>query len=66
MVSVVYIEEAVREHPRVKRICSRLSHARIIPAYGLGGDKNFYFSHMLNCIYDCRYCFLQGMFRSAH
>jgi DNA repair photolyase len=21
---------------------------------------------MLNCIYDCRYCFLQGMFRSAH
>ena len=26
----------------------------------------FYFSHMLNCIYDCRYCFLQGMFNSAH
>ncbi|GIT53918.1 MAG: hypothetical protein Ct9H300mP16_10780 [Pseudomonadota bacterium] len=21
---------------------------------------------MLNCIYDCRYCFLQGMYRSAH
>ena len=21
---------------------------------------------MLNCVYDCRYCFLQGMFRSAH
>jgi len=35
-------------------------------AYGVGGDANYYFSHMLNCIYDCRYCFLQGMFRSAH
>lgn len=34
--------------------------------YGVGSDKNFYFSHMLNCLYDCRYCFLQGMFRSAN
>lgn len=34
--------------------------------YGLGGDYNYYFSHMLNCIYDCRYCFLQGMYQSAH
>ncbi len=34
--------------------------------YGIGGKRNFYFSHMLNCIYDCRYCFLQGMYRSAH
>lgn len=34
--------------------------------YGIGGSKNFYFSHMLNCIYDCRYCFLQGMYNSAH
>ena len=41
----------------------------VLPApdeYGIGGDKNYYFSHMLNCIYDCRYCFLQGMYRSAH
>lgn len=41
----------------------------ILPApqsYGLGGVHNYYFSHMLNCIYDCRYCFLQGMYRSAH
>ncbi len=36
------------------------------PEYGIGGDKNFYFSYMLNCIYDCRYCFLQGMYRSAN
>lgn len=34
--------------------------------YGVGSDKNFYFSHMLNCLYDCRYCFLQGMYQSAH
>jgi len=34
--------------------------------FGIGGAHNYYFSHMLNCIYDCRYCFLQGMFQSAH
>ena len=36
------------------------------PAYGIGSERNYYFSHMLNCLYDCRYCFLQGMYRSAH
>ena len=34
--------------------------------FGIGGDKNYYFSHMLNCIYDCEYCFLQGKHMSAH
>ena len=34
--------------------------------YGIGGERNFYFSHVLNCLYDCRYCFLQGMYRAAH
>ncbi|MGR9052463.1 MAG: spore photoproduct lyase family protein [Gammaproteobacteria bacterium] len=34
--------------------------------YGIGAQRNYYFSHMLNCLYDCRYCFLQGMYRSAH
>ena len=34
--------------------------------YGVGGIHNFYFSHMLNCLYDCRYCFLQGMYPSAY
>ena len=34
--------------------------------FGIGGTKNFYFSHMYNCIYDCRYCFLQGMYASAN
>ncbi len=36
------------------------------PGYGFGRGESYYFSHMLNCIYDCRYCFLQGMYRSAH
>ena len=34
--------------------------------FGMDAQKNFYFSHMYNCIYDCRYCFLQGMYSSAH
>ena len=36
------------------------------PNYGIGAAKNYYFSHMLNCLYDCRYCFLQGMYQSAN
>jgi len=42
---------------------------RVLPAppgYGIGAQHNYYFSHMLNCVYDCRYCFLQGMYQSAH
>ncbi len=34
--------------------------------YGLEDAPGYYFSHMLNCVYDCRYCFLQGMYRSAN
>jgi spore photoproduct lyase len=34
--------------------------------YGIGANRNYYFSHMLNCLYDCRYCFLQGMYQSAN
>jgi len=34
--------------------------------FGIGGQQNYYFSHMLNCIYDCRYCYLQGMYNSAN
>lgn len=105
MVSTIYIEDSIREHPRVKRIRKRFRAAEVVgcdqysevfnprnqnfrlqkhnPAlilaakrkgfvleapsnYNIGGEKNYYFSHMLNCIYDCRYCFLQGMYRSAH
>lgn len=43
------------------------SHVLPVPAgFGIGEGPAFYFSHLLNCPYDCRYCFLQGMFRSAH
>jgi len=105
MISTLYIEEAVWEHPRSREICARFPHARQIPCthygelfnrkaqhfrlqkqgpalilaskqqgfllpappqYGIGGTHNYYFSHMLNCLYDCRYCFLQGMYRSAN
>lgn len=34
--------------------------------FSIGGKKNYYFSHMLNCIYDCEYCFLQGKHMSSH
>lgn len=105
MVSCIYVENAVRTHPRTLDILSRHKqvaiveiehqgevfnpraqnfrlqkanpaliiankHARRVlaapPGYGLGGSHNYYFSHMLNCLYDCRYCFLQGMYPSAH
>jgi len=101
----IYIEEAIRNHPRVEKICQRFPKATLIscerygevfnpkaqnfrlqkqhpalilaekyknftlPAplgYGIGAKKNYYFSHMLNCLYDCRYCFLQGMYQSAN
>ncbi len=105
MISTIYIEEGVADHPRTVEILSRLPEARRVvcerygqvfnpaaqnfrlqkvepalilaakheglvleaPAgYAIGADHNFYFSHMLNCPYDCRYCFLQGMYRSAN
>lgn len=50
-------------------ILAQKHHSQALPApeeYGIGSDNNYYFSHMLNCLYDCRYCFLQGMYRSAN
>ncbi len=50
-------------------ILARKFGRKVLPAppiYAIGHQRNFYFSHLLNCLYDCRYCFLQGMFRSAH
>ncbi len=105
MISAIYIEAEVAEHPRTLEIlrrhpqvprveCERYGeifnrkaqdfrlqknnpalilarkHGRLVldapEGFGIGGSRNFYFSHMLNCIYDCRYCFLQGMYRSAN
>ena len=34
--------------------------------YRIAPGRHYYFSHLLNCPYDCRYCFLQGRYRSAH
>lgn len=56
-----------KQHPAL--ILAEKHERHVLPApegYGLGSDNNFYFSHMLNCVYDCRYCFLQGMYQSAH
>ncbi len=50
-------------------ILARKHGRKVLPApagYGFDAEHSHYFSHMLNCIYDCRYCFLQGMYRSAH
>ena len=105
MIETIYVEEAIKNHPRTKLILKKFKKSRIIsinkygeifnkrnqnfriqkanpciilahkkdnfvlPApegFGIGSSKNFYFSHMYNCIYDCRYCFLQGMYSSAN
>ncbi len=105
MIETIYVEEAIRDHPRTKFILKKFKKSRIVlidkygeifnkrnqnfriqkanpciilahkkdgfvlPApegFGIGSSKNFYFSHMYNCIYDCRYCFLQGMYSSAN
>ncbi|MEM1181041.1 MAG: spore photoproduct lyase family protein, partial [Acidobacteriota bacterium] len=105
MISAIYYEAAVAEHPRTVALLERFSRIpqikverygevfnrrdqnfrlqkkrpglilaqkpdgqiQDVPAgYGIGADYNYYFSHLLNCPYDCRYCFLQGMYASAH
>lgn len=56
-----------KENPALILARQSGSLVHTVPAtYGIGGNRNFYFSHLLNCLYDCRYCFLQGMFPSAH
>ena len=56
-----------KEYPAL--ILARKHGRKVLPApggYGFDATGSHYFSHMLNCVYDCRYCFLQGMYRSAH
>lgn len=101
----IYIESAVRDHPRARKILGRFPGANLVEcdhygelfnvraqnfrlqkrrpslilakkvgrtvlptplSYSIGYSENHYFSHMLNCLYDCRYCFLQGMYQSAN
>ena len=53
-----------KEHPAL--ILAHKPKRLVQPSpYGIGGRHNYYFSHMLNCIYDCKYCFLQGLYASA-
>jgi len=105
MISTLYIERDIAQHPRAVSIMARFpksrqvsidrygdvfnqpaqnfrqqkqypalilakKHGRCVlptpPEYHIGGSRNYYFSHMLNCVYDCRYCFLQGMYRSGN
>jgi len=105
MISCIYIEKQLKDHPRAKKVLKKLAHLPVIecehygeifnrkaqnfrlqksaPAliiaektgkkvlptpegFGIGGSQNYYFSHLLNCPYDCRYCFLQGLYNSAH
>ena len=50
-------------------ILAKKRNRRILPApegFGIDGHQSYYFSHMLNCLHDCRYCFLQGMYQSAN
>lgn len=50
-------------------ILAEKSGSRLFPVpegQHLGAARNYYFSHLLNCPFDCRYCFLQGMFSSAN
>ena len=105
MIERIYVEKALRHHPRARAIMQKFPAATVTecarygeifnrkaqnfrlqkmkpalllaekfnnhvlpspPEYAIGGELNYYFSHALNCIYDCRYCFLQGMYRSAN
>lgn len=55
-----------KQQPALILARKHTGHIQVAPSgYGVGGHYNFYFSPMLNCLYDCRYCFLQGMYRSA-
>ncbi len=105
MISALYVEESIWEHPRALALRERFAKVPHIrcerygevfnrhgqdfrvqksrpalilaekhrhhvlptpPGYGIGGQANYYFSHILNCLYDCRYCFLQGLYQSAN
>ena len=104
--SRVYVERAVRDHPRTQRLLARFPKSRIVEVedyqnvFGRGGQDfwrqkastqlilaakkesflyagnafqqlgmapNFcYNACVLNCPYDCHYCYLQGLYVSAN
>lgn len=99
----IFIENSLKDHPRVESILSRFKNSNVkyleqydnvwgrvkkpylakrtnlnlflankkgqlvkeAPnAYGVKGERHFYFIHAFNCIYECKYCYLQGYFNS--
>lgn len=104
--SHIYVEKAVREHPRTMQILAGFPKAQIIEIdhykdmfcrrgqdYGkqhqaqslilaakqgkllyegapvcqsFGNPYFYYTSCMMNCIYDCEYCYLKGMYPSGN
>ena len=50
-------------------ILAKKEHNFLYPApksFTIGYNNNYYFSHMLNCPYDCKYCYLQGSLNSSN
>ncbi len=104
--SHIYVEQAVKNHPRTQRVLARFRDARIIEighykdvfcrrgqdflqqhhtqklilagkpgtliypgapvCQSFGNDHFYYTSCVMNCIYDCEYCYLKGMYPSAN
>ncbi len=104
--SHIYVEEAMQDHLRTKRILQRFPDANVIlighykdvfcrkgqnyilqqqsqnlilaakqgsliyegaPVCQNFGNENFYYtSCIMNCIYDCEYCYLKGMYPSGN
>lgn len=104
--SHIYVEYAVKNHPRTKQILKRFPGAQVTwighykdvfcrrgqdyekqhraqslilaakqgkllypgaPVCQSFGNPHFYYtSCMMNCVYDCEYCYLKGMYPSAN
>ncbi len=104
--SHIYVEDAVRDHPRTREILAKFPSAEVIgishykdvfcrsrqnyilqhctqklilaaregtliyqgsPVCQNFGNEHFYYaSCIMNCIYDCEYCYLKGMYPSAN
>lgn len=104
--SHIYVEKAVRKHPRVQRILQRFPEAAVVEithykdvfcrsgqqpvlqhqaqalilaekkgrliyegaavCQSFGHSYFYYTSCVMNCIYDCEYCYLRGMYPSGN
>ncbi len=56
-----------KQNPALILAKKRKEFLHAIPEkFGIGSKNSYYFSHLFNCPFDCSYCFLQGMYSSAH